>query len=273
MEQTNYSGSIDVKTATKALEELKPELARIPVQELESPRVDLLKVVSLAMQVSRIAKEDRRYFDTTFRTFPLEYIDRLDIYALALWAAETEYRRRQLEEDVQRIPPTELIEAARSLKDHLLAAAAYIWRQDTKIQEMLNDIRRGTGYFDLADDLNRLNELFTAHWSMVQGRSEVTQDIIREAGAKATELIRILIINQPETLRPWTDLRLRAWTQLRRAYDEIREGAAYIFRKQPERLSNYASFFSNPRRNNKSHQEKNNQESKTAAPAQASTQS
>ena len=189
------------------------------------------------------AGEERPLFQETFRNFPMENITKLNTYALALWQAETEYRQRQVEEETLKTPPADLVDACRETRDGLVAAAQYVFRNDKKASEVLADITRSTGYQDLADDLNRLARLFNVHWRQVNGNSEVRKDDLDRAEHLGARLMNIVSLETSPGLAEWTEKRQQAWTLLHRAYQEVRDAAAYIHRAAPDKLAAYPSVF------------------------------
>jgi hypothetical protein len=234
---------INEKTAAEAFEQVQPELARIKPDDYQPIRVDLLGVITRTIKVADQAANDRPLFEETFQAFPMQAIIKLKTYALALWQAETEYRRCQVEEEAQRIPPAELVEPCREVRDELVAAARYVFRRDKQATEVLLDITRSTGYRDLADDLNRLAELFNSHWNLVNGHSEIRKADLEQAAQLSAKLMGIIAVDRSTAQAEWAEKRQQAWTLLRRAYQEVRDGAAYIFRGQSQQMEAYPSLF------------------------------
>ena len=235
--------AIDPKRAQAVLDEGKAELLALARGELQPVRTDLLRAVYTVLRVGKVASAERPVFERTFRDFPLRLIDNLDRDAFALWSAETEYRRLEAEDrGTQKSPPVDLVEQARELRALLLEAGGYVFRHDDSVRPVVADIRRGTGYLDLADDVKRLGELFTAHWPMVEGRCEVTRAAVDEAAPLAARLMDAIATPRTKQVSEWADLRVRAWTRLCRNYSEVRAAAAYIHRHEPDKLAAYPAL-------------------------------
>lgn len=240
---------IDEKRALELFEEAKTELQSLARDDLEPVRIDLLRAVYTSVQVSKTAQADKPLFDRTFRESPAGMVDRLERDAFVLWSAETQYRRLETEErGTERRPPTELLEQCREGRQQLLEAAAYVFRRDDALRALLSDIRRGSGYLDLADDLKRLAELFTAHWPEAEGRSDVVRADVDRAAALASRLLDTIATPLAKQVSTWADMRVRAWTRLARTYEELRAAAAYVHRHDPARLAQYPSLFTFPRK-------------------------
>lgn len=234
---------VDQKTAAGAFEQVKPQLAQIKAEDYKHIQVDLLSAVGQALQLAEGAQQDRQLFMDTFTAFPVQSLDQLQTYALALWQAETEYRRLQVEAEVQKVPPTELVEACSALRGEMIAAARYLWRKDAQVLEVLGDITRNTGYRDLADDLNRLAELFSAHFAQVQGRSAIGQAELNQAAELGAKLLNTATVDRSAGLQEWRERRHQAWTLLYNAAQDVRLAAAFIFRNEPAQLDRYPSLF------------------------------
>jgi hypothetical protein len=235
----NVLRNIDPKNATQALETVKPDLMKIPERQLEPIRTDVMRAVSVVLTVRPNIMEDKPRFQKHFNDFPMENIDRLETYAMAMWHAENEYRRRQVEEDIRRNPPVELVERCKDLRDEMMAGIHYFYRRDPRVRDLINDMRHSTDYRDLADDLHRLTDLFNTHWNRVENRTHVTREMVDQANDFSTKLTNFINTNEPQNLKPFVELRLRAWNMLQRTYNEIREGARYIYRHEPEKMVNY----------------------------------
>jgi hypothetical protein len=242
--------TIDEKHALAALESAKADLLALAAADLVPVRLDLIRAVYTTTQVAQVASAERGLYAETFRNFPLHLIDRFGSYALALWAAETQYRRLESEERTTgRRPPAELLEECRDVRERLLAGAAYVFRGEPTLLAVVSDIRRGTGYLDLADDLKRAAELMGAHFARVEGRCDVTRSDVQRAAYLADRLLEVIATPvQQRQLASWADLRLRAWTRLSAAYDEIRAAATYLHRHAPERLAAYPSLHATTRK-------------------------
>jgi hypothetical protein len=246
---TQATPPIDEQHALAVLEAARADLMKLDAGDLASMRLDLIRAVYTAAQVAQVAAAERPLFERAFRDFPLHVIDNLEPYALAVWAADSQYRRLEVEERAtERRPSATLLEECRSLRGHLLAAAAYVFRGDDKVLEVLTDIRRGSGFLDLADDLKRIAELFTAHFPRVHGRCEVTRADVQRAADVADQLLQAIASPLQRQLSTWADLRLRAWTRLSRAYAEIRDAAAYVHRRAPDKLAAYPSLYAYARK-------------------------
>lgn len=231
---------ISSQQAAQALEALKPRLTALGEADFVPIRVDVLKAVPVLFTLKDVASKDLPLFLATFVDFPRLLVEELDRYALALFAAETEYRRSTTETEAsERKVPEPVAAEARELRAHLQDAATYVFRTDAAVRDLLADVRRGVGYLDLADDLNRLVDVFRARWTAAEGRSAITPaDLDRAARLSAEILKQLSTGGKPATdsASAAADLRRRAYSFANRAYTEIRAAAEYVHRRNPAAL-------------------------------------
>lgn len=254
----------DLPGAKEALERLRPKLLAIPVSELRPWRFDAPTTVSKALKIAHAFAEDRPRFEATFKVAafqPADFED-LELRAKALWQADVDWRQRVEKE--KELP--KLLAAAGPLKRKLFRAADYLWGEDDEAGLIIAEIRSGTGYLDLADDLMALANLFDARWGEVAGRTLVEEEDLGEARAIATAIAAAYGGNphdpDAESLR---DLRTRAFHYLYTGVEEVRAAAAYVHRNDPVRLADYPSLFA-WRRRRKSAPSAPPQEERTPAP-------
>jgi hypothetical protein len=103
------------------------------------------------------------------------------------------------------------------------------------------------------------------HWSELEGRCDVTRDDIERARELSEKLVSALSGPQEDALCEAQDLRNRAYEHLRRAFDDIRSAARFVFRDQPSRLKRYPRLHALGRRKRASTPE---QPAETATPVE-----
>ncbi|MBI5479039.1 MAG: hypothetical protein HY906_09295 [Deltaproteobacteria bacterium] len=242
--QSTTEPAIDEKVAAQALDAEKASLAAYPVDELIPIRLDVIKTVATVLTVAKVAVGERALYEQTFRDFDLARIDTLERVGQAAWMTETQYRRLEAGQPAAETrPPAPLLERCRELKVEMLEGLGYALRADQPAQRILSDIRRGTGYLDLADDLQRLADLAHVRFAAIEHRCDLTRGHVDEARKLGSQLMETISTPQPKDLSQWADLRVRAWTRVCRNYEEVRAAAAYIHRHDPERFAAYPSLF------------------------------
>jgi hypothetical protein len=138
--------------------------------------------------------------------------------------------------------PSEILAIAKPLHAKFGKAAVYLWADHPKLGPVVADIRKGSGYLDMADDLARYAVLFDENWKAATGRCDITPDDIKTAKSTSTVILEALSDTSDEDVDTLKDLRTRAAEYLRRGADDIRDAATYIFRKEPDSLSRYPSL-------------------------------
>lgn len=134
----------------------------------------------------------------------------------------------------QRARRAHLVKRAREHDDTLSSWALPLFKRDQALRPLVDDIARGRGTRDDADDTIRWVALFRQEWSRVEGKTPVTLATLREAEEEATELLGLLDDTEDETLGSPRDLRRRAFTRWLKTYSEIFQLGRYLRRGDPE---------------------------------------
>ncbi len=103
--------------------------------------------------------------------------------------------------------------------------------------------RSGRGYANHADDLGALASLFSEHWHLADGKCEVKHEDIDRAKTLGADMLESISPTRAEVLDEAKSLRNKAAEHLRRGIDDIRDAAAYVFRKDELRMERYPSLF------------------------------
>lgn len=227
--------SIDPETAHEAYEALKSRWLQRP--QGERPRNSVFEAVSLGLEMGQQVQRDKELFRKLLPLLDVAFIDGFRSASLGLWAAETRWRtsrRRANQDDLD-----ELMTQSQQARSELLAAADYIWRKDESVRTLLSDIRQGGGQRDVADDLQRLADLFRSRWDEAKGRSEIEESDVGGAAKLALKLLdQVLQDDQAEAL----DLRNKAWAHWYENYIELYAAGRYVHRHNPEQSTLYPSL-------------------------------
>lgn len=98
----------------------------------------------------------------------------------------------------------------------------------------VNDIIKGRGIRDDADDTIRWIALFRQEWSKVAGQTPVTAKRLDKAELDATELLVMLDKMDDERTGSPRDMRRRAYTRWYSSYAEIMSLGRYLLRDDPD---------------------------------------
>lgn len=229
--------------ARAALEALRPTLEALPRERVHAFRARVSRAVPHALRLARSYRQDRARFVETFKraVFEPERYDDIELRALALWAAEADLRVLL---DAERKLPS-LIAEATPVRQKLLRAAEYLWGSEPRTAARVAAIRAGSGYADLADDLNNLVALFESELAYALANSAVRKADLAQARRLSVAIARLLDGDDPSdsSVNNRRELRDRAGSYLTEGINEVRRAAAYIFHHTPERLEAYPSLF------------------------------
>lgn len=163
----------------------------------------------------------------------------------ALWQASVEAflsmssaRRRLLQE---------VADELRIVRQKLFGAIDWIWAEDTQMQATLDELKKGTGYVDLAQDGRALAHLFRSH-AEEAGRLVAPAKLATEV-EKAESLARRLMSLRNEPTDPSEqvqsfDLQQRIYTLFAQTYDLIAHAGRYLHEgRSPERAQAYVPLY------------------------------
>jgi hypothetical protein len=165
---------------------------------------------------------------------------------LAAWHA----RRRQLLAGAtksQAKASEEVIASAQQVRKRMLKLMEHYFGDDEAFGPTVAAIRSGTGYQDLANDLQGLADLFdrprvkaAVERDPVYYQPGDAQTARQHAGAILTELG----LNAAGEAQQWTDLAQRTWTLLSTSYDEVQAAGQFLFRHDEDVRESYPSLIS-----------------------------
>jgi hypothetical protein len=153
--------------------------------------------------------------------------------------------------DAQRIE--ELVAEGTPLRDHMFIQAEALAFSGLMSQAKVDEIRSGTGYMDLTNDLSHLALMFKEAWPAIEGKTTVTRADFERAVVLGDELLaangtRVLPNGMSITPTEAADRRARAFTLFARAYDECRGAAIYLRWHQGDWDSLVPSIFTKSRK-------------------------
>jgi hypothetical protein len=162
--------------------------------------------------------------------FDIGQLDKLEEYALALMYVQSRYAFATK-------PPDDLVDVvteASRLRDRLFADAQALALRDLFDARKLTALKGGNSYKNLASDLQALTTELEAIFPSIQGKAATTPEELQAATQMATRLTRIIGVREqsPGVVAALTDERLRAFTQLIKAYDDARAAVSYLRRRE-----------------------------------------
>lgn len=209
-----------------AYERLLPEFQSLPDDELVGINLDIAATVSTVLSVTprltgliaRIAEE--------LPEFALSLVSKLEQYAMALSHAHTRFSLTSQRSDALR----PVLEEGRTLRATLLADAGALVQRGHLREARLKEIKGTRGHLNLAFDLQLLAALFRETFAHIAGKSGVQLEELLRAEQIAAGIVRGLGLREKGAapLRAAADMRVRAFTLLTRAYDQVRRAVSYL---------------------------------------------
>jgi hypothetical protein len=200
-----------------------------------APRgVEPEKVATFGLDVDRMCQKAavrERFGSLGPKAFDISILDQLGPTAKAVIHSRIALREQTAVTNDAKLP-LDLAEKAFKVREAMLDLAAYHLKSDPPGAARVADIRLGTGYFDLARDLERLANLYE------EKRPILSKDPYFDAGhiQQARELVKQIraelgageATRQNEAL----DDASRAWTVFVQTYEEIAAAGRFLWRKE-----------------------------------------
>ena len=168
------------------------------------------------------------------------YIDELPARAGACRQAQSIWmKEKNSKNDVKKEWAEKSVQAY-DLKDDLLSAFDYAFRNDEDLLKHVKAIRDGSGHADMIQDLNDLSVLGKANPELL-GTINFNMKLLDNSAQMADELAPLLAIINGDN-QDGNDAKIirdKAFTYLKEAADEVRACGKYVFRKNKERLKGY----------------------------------
>lgn len=212
---------IALGVAVGAYREVEDPLMQIPEAEVKPLRHTASVATSKALVMEVNAVRDIPLFDATFIESPTPLILTLKTAALAIKGAEI------LSPGKQTIPKPD-IKLARKLKKKYLNILEAVFSDNKEIEEKIKKILTGRGNLDLGSDLINIAVLISMHLETLTATGLMVQEEIEMLDPLGEQLLKWV---GQETEDHSRDKERRAWTYMARIYDDIREHARFIYRK------------------------------------------
>ena len=151
--------------AQAAYEQIKPEIAALSAESLGKINVDISQAVSISLGVLP-GLAFLRPAMAKLPDFEIAHFDKLETYALGAWYAH-----------LLALPPASatnpvqlLLEQASELRTALLSDAEALATRGLLDLKSVQEIRKGQGNLDIANDLVALSALMGASWLKIEGQ-------------------------------------------------------------------------------------------------------
>lgn len=224
---------VDAEAAQAAFQAVLPRIKALSEDAILQVSVDLQQVAIKVLSVAAFVAEP----DTTARfgllhqkLFDPQHLADLRPFALAAAYAFDMLQSARAQSTEAKVP-VPLADGATKLKGRMLKCADYHFEDDPVLGKEIQDIRIGTGYRDLASDLNRLAKLYDDNSAALEhDKKHYRPGDAAEAKKLAAKILHELGVAQSAEEQKWTDTNARIWTLLRTAYDEVQWAGQFLFR-------------------------------------------
>lgn len=218
-----------------AYQQLLPRLEKIAAERVTQPRTQPSAAASFVLSSIVPQLADKR-LSARFATLPAAEFDHSALADLGPAAQAALWAQAQLAAADAGTPggrlPVDLIDQATELRQLMLTVCEYHFRDDPRLGRQLSDIRSGSGYLDLAEDLQRLGALYRSE------RDTLKQDLrFYKAADAATALQlaqRITSELRFQTALDARQLAWRTWALLLELYEEVARGGRFLLREAGE---------------------------------------
>lgn len=222
----------DEKLAKDAYDRVKADWETLQSDQLLQVNLDLQLASQTVLGALPEMQRLREQLAKELPSFNLAHFDQLEDYVLALTYVQSRYAMAtQPPNDLQ-----ELVDEAANLRGILQADAEALARRGLFQPEKLAGLKGGSGYRNLAQDLQALATELTALLPTIQGKTATSAEDLQAAAQMSTRLTRIVGVREqsPAVLAALAEERLRAFTFLIKVYEEARAAIGYLRRHQED---------------------------------------
>jgi hypothetical protein len=222
----------ELRSGKAAFEQLLPIYRELPAEKVVVPRVDVRRAALVALSVARAVNEPARralFAKLPAELFDIALLDYLELSARAAMFARVELATAEALASEAKLPAG-LGREAMELRKRMLKVIDYHLGDNEEIGRLVTDIRSGSGYFDLAEDLWRLSELYrTNHALISKDPSFYSADDADVAERTAKKIQDELGNGSTPRQKELRDTLARAWTLLSETYERVARPGRWIF--------------------------------------------
>ena len=240
--------SIDASAARAAFDNVQARLDAVSLDQLQPIRVDIQAAAAVAHSIALRdgAPERRAAFERLGKAgvFDMQWLDSLAELSLATWHTR---QQQQLSSGVASgaTIPVNVVEEASALRSRMLRVLEYYFGDDPTIGPKLSVVRAGTGYQDLANDLEMTADLYEED----SLKAVITRDPMyyraedsARARALSSAIFGALGLGSDGQAKRLAESSQRAWTLLSRTYDKLRLAGQYVFADREDVAASYPSL-------------------------------
>ncbi len=219
---------ITTAQAAAAFAKVQSQLGKLKEEELAPLTVDIQKVAGTVLGLVPRFREFQDEIAENLPTLSPTLADDIETRALGAWYAQMLFSAPRGEEVFK-----QMLEEATTLREALLVSAGPLVYKGLLEKEKIDGIRKGQGHIDKANDLVALGELYESIWPKIQGKTAVEATEWKRALELGPSLAAAVGARQQGNSAQKTDAdletqRVRAFTLLLKAYDELRRALTFL---------------------------------------------
>jgi len=238
----------DPAEAKTAIDKLRPRLMALPADELAIARLDVRAAALAALGVYAFITQAGDLHARFQKLHTIDEFDTRNIHDLKALAFSVLYAHAQAEAagafKTDAKVPASLVQEGAEIEARLQELCEYMFKRDETIAPLLALLRPGSGYRDLAGDLNGYADIYDMR------PQEVASDVTNYRATDAADARKIageILSHLSAAMSPQAkdayELLQRAWTVLLEVYTEVREVGRCLLRRDPKRDEWFPSLF------------------------------
>ena len=213
--------SIDPTFSEQAFVTAKSEIDAVPEDALIHINIDIPLAAMIALRAAPRLEAMLRVA-AKLPDFDTKHITRLRTYAAAAWHAHvmaTPAKNTRLQA---------LVREGTKLKKAMLLGADALAVHGLVSAARVAEVRAGSGYLDLANDMVALGQLYADAWTVIVNKTAITEADVERAKVLGLELLMELGTQREGSTEASLRLRAQAFTLFVDAYDQCRRAAIFL---------------------------------------------
>lgn len=216
---------------------LLPRMHDLSEDEIASITINVETAAMAVLSIATSLKEDKE-LSARFHSLPndefdhdhLDELDRISWATIHAHKAAAEARSRSSSATL----PADLVARAGALEQRMQRCCEYYLTDHPVAGPSVEHLRKGTGYRDLAHDLLGYAALYRDYDDIVStDKKYYREGDVEDAVSIGEQIIELLGGGWNNEDQETLDNYVRAWTLLRRSYNEVRDTGHWLLRRDP----------------------------------------
>ncbi len=218
------------------------EIEAIPDEDIKLPNMPISTFLQEAENLRHWSQADKDAL--TGAGLDWKLVQDISVRAGALRQAESIWFKERYDREEAGREWEEKAPEIYDLRDRLLHALRYAFRDNNELLKRVSEIDEGYGHADMIQDLNDIAILGRENSDLLNG-IKFDMSLLEQAATAADEMAQLLaIVTGDRQDRNSTKItRDKAYTYLKEAVDAVRECGQYVFWRNQQRLKGYTSKY------------------------------